>query len=269
MAAGKTYTDGKLVDLSPTASSTAIVKISPWMFHSSETIPDYIRPLADLTVQKLGKKKIAIVHVETDWGEAVAKTYTQQVAKDGGTIVDEEVYNPGTIDFRATLTKLRRLHPDAIFIAMLEQDAATFMKQRQEFGMGDITVVDSGVGVTERSLKLAGSAFDGLWSDRLFDPAGTLPQTRKFIAAFKAKFGTVPDEWSADGYDGAMIVLQAAERAWPDVTREKIRDELATTGTYVGANGKLTIDPKTREVTRQGYSIVRVENGAIDYDAKP
>jgi branched-chain amino acid transport system substrate-binding protein len=238
------------------------------MFRSSETIPNYVEPLADFTVTTLGKKKVAIIQVQTDWGQNVAASYTERTKADGGEIVTTEIYNPGKTDFRAELTKLRRLRPDAIFLAMLEQDAATFMKQRQQFAMEDIVVVDSGVGVTARSLGLAGSAFDGLWTNRLFNPESTLPVVRTFIADYKARYGTEPDQWSGYGYDGATMIMQAAKRAWPDVTRQTIRDQLAKTGTYVGANGELSIDPETRELSRNNLAIVQVQNGSINYTPK-
>ncbi len=269
MAAASTYAAGKLVDMTPTASAPAITGLNPWMFRASETIPDYIVPLADMTVKTLGKKRIAIMQVESDWGQAVAKTFSARVQADGGKIVATEVYNPGTTDFRAELTRLRRLRPTAIFLVMLEQDAAIFMKQRQEFGMGGITVVDSGVGVTPRSLALAGTAFNGLWSDRLFDPDSKLPQVHSFIAAYKKKYGTMPDQWNGYGYDGATLIMNAAKRAWPDVTRAAVRKQLADTGVYYGANGELSINPKTRELSRDKITFVRVQNGAIDYNVKP
>lgn len=268
MASASTYGAAKLVDMTPTASSTMITEANPYMFRSSETIPNYINPLADFSVKTLGKKRIAIIHVQTDWGQGVAKTFAARVKANGGTIVADDAYNPGATDFRSELTKLRRIRPDEIFLAMLEQDAALFMKQRQEFGMGSITVVDSGVGLTARSLALAGSAFDGLWSDRLYNPNSKLPEVQAFIKAFEAKYGKAPDEWSADGYDGAMVLMLAAKRAWPNVTRATEEVQVIATGTYIGANGPLTIDPKTHELSRSGMTIVRVENGQINYSPK-
>jgi branched-chain amino acid transport system substrate-binding protein len=268
MAAANTYARAGLVDMTPTASSPKITKLNPWMFRASEIIPTYIDPLADFAVKTLGKKSIAIMQVQTDWGEGVAKTFTTRVTEDGGKIIDTEVYNPGTTDFRAQLTALRRLHPDVIFLAMLEQDAAIFMQQRQEFGMNDITVIDSGVGVTARSMKLAGPAFDGLWAAKLFNPDSKLPQVQSFITAFTAKYHETPDQWSADGYDAATLILRAIQRAAPDVTRTAVRDQLLKTGEYFGANGELTIDPVTREIGRSAIPVVRVEHGAIDYNPK-
>ncbi len=269
MAAADTYGRAHLVELTPSASHPAITGMNPWMFRSSETVPSYIEPLADFTVKTLGKKRVALIQVQTDWGQSVGATFTARVKADGGEVVATDVYNAGTTDFRAILTKLRRTQPEAIFLAMLEEEAATFMKQRAQLGLTSAVVVDSGVGLTDRSLKVAGHAFDGMWSERLFDPESKAPEVQRFIAAFKAKYSQDPDIWSAYGWDAATLVMQAAQRAWPDVTRQAVRDQLAATGTYQGANGSLSIDPATREVSRQGLTVVQVQDGRMVYDAKP
>ncbi|MDQ2803895.1 MAG: ABC transporter substrate-binding protein, partial [Pseudomonadota bacterium] len=265
MAAADTYARGGLVEITPSASHPDIVKMNKWMFRSSETVPSYIDPLADFTVKSLGKTRIAVIQVQTDWGQSVGTTFVARAKQDGGTIVADEIYNEGTSNFRDILTRLRRTKPDAIFLAMLEEEAATFMKQRKQLGLTTAVVVDSGVGLTDRSLKLAGNAFNGMWSSRLFDPESKSPAVQGFIQAFRAKYHADPDIWSAYGFDCANLIMLAAKRAGPDVTRASERDALAETGKYDGANGTLSIDPSTREITRFGLTTVRVENGAINY----
>ena len=90
---------------------------------------------------------------------------------------------------------------------------------------------------------------------------------QEFIKAYRAKYGHEPDIWSAYGWDAGYLVMDAMKRAWPDETRAKVRDELANTGHFSGANGELSIDPDTREVTRYGLTPVRVEGGKLTYGA--
>jgi branched-chain amino acid transport system substrate-binding protein len=268
MAAADTYARGKLLQLTPSASHPDLVKMNPWMFRSSETIPTYVDPLADLMVKHMGKKRIAVIQVQTDWGQSVGETFVAEAKKDGADIVDDAVYNQGTSDFRSILTRMRRDKPDAIFLAMLEEEAAVFMKQRKQLGLTDIPVVDSGVGLTERSLGLAGDAFDGMITQRLFNPNSPDPAVQNFIKAFTAKYGKQPDIWSAYGYDAAELLLQAAKRAWPDITRQTERDQLAATKSFDGANGELAFNPQTRDVERSTLTTVQVQDGKINYDPK-
>ena len=268
MAAADTYAQGGLVELTPSASHPDLVKMNKWMFRTSETVPTYVDPLADFMTQTLGKKRIAVVQVQTDWGQSVGETFVAQAKKDGADIVDDAVYNQGTTDFRAILTRLRREKPDAIFLAMLEEEAATFMKQRKQLGLDDIAVVDSGVGLTSRSLGLAGDAFDGMWSSRLFNPDNPSPVVQGFIKSFTARYGTAPDIWFAYGFDAANVLLEAAKRAGPGVTRAAEQEQLAHFGAGEGANGKFAIDPNTRDIDRFELTTVRVEHGQIDYKPK-
>ena len=268
MAAADTYSHGGLVELTPSASHPDLVKMNKWMFRTSETIPTYIEPLADFMTQTLSKRRIAIVQVQTDWGQSVGETFVAQAKKDGAEIVDDAIYNQGTTDFRSILTRMRREKPDAIFLAMLEEEAATFMKQRKQLGLTDIPVVDSGVGLTERSLGLAGDAFEGMWSSRLYNPENPSPVVQAFIRTFTAKYGKAPDIWSAYGFDAANIIMEAAKRAGPDVTRAQEQEQLAKFGPGEGANGRFAIDPQTRDIDRFGLTTVRVANGKIDYSPK-
>ena len=268
MAAADTYAHGGLVELTPSASHPDLVKMNKWMFRTSETVPTYVDPLADFTAKTLGRKRIAVVQVQTDWGQSVGETFVARAKADGAEIVDDAVYNQGTSDFRAILTRMRREKPDAIFLAMLEEEAATFMKQRKQLGLTDIPVVDSGVGLTERSLGLAGDAFDGMWSSRLFNPQNQSPVVQGFIKTFTAKYGKAPDIWSAYGFDAANIIMEAAKRAGPGVTRADEQAQLAKFGAGEGANGAFSINPQTRDIDRSNLSTVRVENGKINYAPK-
>ena len=161
MAAADTYAKGGLIEITPSASHPQLVSLNKWMFRASETVPSYIDPIADFITDKLGKKRVAMIQVQTDWGQSVGDTFAARLKKDGGTLVDTEIYNQGTTDFRSILTKLRRDRPEVIFLAMLEEEAATFMRQYKQLGLTDIPVVDSGVGITDRSIQLSQGAMDG------------------------------------------------------------------------------------------------------------
>lgn len=261
MAAAETYNKGKLVELTPTASHPAITKMNPWMFRASLTTPIYIQPTADFIIDKLKLKRAAVVEVQTDWGQSVGKVFDARFKARGGTIVSDDIYNQGQTDFRAILTKIRRNKPDVIFLAMLEEEAANFMKQKQQFQLKQ-PVADSSVGITARSLKLGGKAMNGIYSMTLFNAKSSDPVQKDFSARFvKKSGGKAPDIWSAYGYDSGMLAMQAVMRAMPNVTRTSFRDQLAQTHDFHGANGELSIDPKTHEVSRHNIMFTQVRDG--------
>ena len=80
------------------------------------------------------------------------------------------------------------------------------------------------------------------------------------MTEYKAKYGAVPNQFAAQAYDAMGIMLEALEKAGPNVTREKLRDALAETKDYPGVTGVTTFDPITREPQK---SLVRmtIEDG--------
>lgn len=262
MAAAETYKKGELVQITPSASHPDLTKMNPWMFRASLTTPIYIRPSADFIIDRLKLNRAAVIQVQTDWGQSVGSVFEKRFKERGGEIVLQEIYNEGQTDFRGILTQIRRLNPDVIFLGMLEEEAANFLKQRQQFGVKQ-PVVDSSVGITPRSIKLGGSAMEGIYAMTLFNEQSTDPVAMDFAKRFRAKSGgKTPDIWGAYGYDSVMLIVDAAMRAQPNVTRKLVRDQLATgTKEFHGANGTMSIDPETREVVRSNVTFTQVKNG--------
>lgn len=264
MAAADTYERAGLVQITPSASHPELTKMNDWMFRASETTNVYVPPMADFIIGKLGQTKVAVIQVQTDWGIAVGDAFITRLEEQGGELVQHSVYKEGTTDFRSIITQLKRSAPGAIYLAMLEEEAANFAKQLDQLGMGDVPVVDSAVGVTPRSIELSGNSMEGWYLATIFNPNNPDPNVQDFIEGFEAEYSRKADVWSAYGYDAATLIMEAAARAWPDVTRANIRDQLANnTKAYKGANGDLAIDPETREVSRAHVFVSHVEGGEI------
>lgn len=262
MAAAETYKNGELVQITPTASHPDITRLNPWMFRAYTTIPIYVPPTADLIVNKLKHKRVAVVQVQTDWGAGVGKAFADEVTKLGGEVVSHDIYNEGHTDFRSVLTQIRRKNPDVIFLAMLEEEAVNFLKQRQQFGMAT-AVVDSSLGVTPRSIELAGSAMNGVLAMTLFSEQIENPVMKEFARRFRERNGKTPDVGAACGYDAARLIMEAAIRAYPNITRASVRDEMSRTVDFNGANGALSIDRETREISRKATTFVQVADGKL------
>ena len=65
----------------------------------------------------LGKKKIAIMYDNSDYGRGLADAYESGVKAANGTVVGKEQYAAGDTDFKAQLTKLKAAGPDLLFLS--------------------------------------------------------------------------------------------------------------------------------------------------------
>lgn len=94
------------------------------------------------------------------------------------------------------------------------------------------------------------------------------PEAKKFIAAYKAKYGSVPDDVAALTYDAVSLLCQAIKAAGK-VDRQAVRDALASVKQFNGVTGEMqfkgTGDPIKSAV------IIQIKDGQFKYfeTAKP
>jgi branched-chain amino acid transport system substrate-binding protein len=165
-------------------------------------------------------------------------------SSDGGTIVQQTVGQAGinllkTIKFSKTeadlspyVTQAVQLHPDVIFITSLGAIPAKIMIEARKQGWTGQFLGGNGFNTATVS-KQAGSAGQGARSASAWYIGNTFPSNAEFVAAFKAKYGTDPDQFAAQGYTGIKIIADAAMRAnltFSDLAgdRDKLRAALET-----------------------------------------
>jgi branched-chain amino acid transport system substrate-binding protein len=85
-----------------------LFRIPPTDFQQGEAVAEY-------GVTRAGKKRFAIIHDKTDYGQPLAEVVRRRVEQLGGTVVAFEGVSEGDKDFRAVLTRIKQASPDAIF----------------------------------------------------------------------------------------------------------------------------------------------------------
>jgi len=259
MAAQPIYDRAGLVQLSPTASHPEFAPKSQWSFGIIGTQAEEGAFMADYTVKKDGKKKIAVLYINNDWGIAAQQQYIKRAKEDGAEIVAVENYFDRDKDFTGVLTKLRGSKPDALYIATMYNDGALMSKQREKLGWNDVAVFGPGSLYSPKLLELGGSSVEGLRTSTIFMITDPRPEVQEFIKAFKARNnGVDPNMFAAIAYDAITILANAIEKAGTD--RKAIRDELAKTQNFVGMTGRFGFTER-RDVKRDYHYLV-VKSGA-------
>lgn len=259
MSAQPIYDRAGLVQLSPTASHPEFAPKSQWSFGVIGTQAAEGPFMANYTVNKVGKKKIAVLYINNDWGIAAQEQYVKKAKALGAEIVAVDSYFDRDKDFTAVLTKLRGAKPDALYIATMYNDGALMSKQREKLGWGDVAVFGPGSLYSPKLLELGGTSVEGLHTSTIFLVNDPRPEVQEFVTAFKARNnGVEPNMFAAIAYDAISIMANTIEKAGTD--RKAIRDELAKTKNYLGLTGKIGFTER-RDVERD-YHYLIVKNGA-------
>lgn len=259
MAAQPIYDRAGLVQLSPTASHPEFAPKSQWSFGIIGTQAEEGAFMADYTVKRDGKKKVAVLYINNDWGIAAQQHYIKRAKENGAEIVATENYFDRDKDFTGVMTKLRGSKPEALYIATMYNDGALMSKQREKLGWSDVAVFGPGSLYSPKLIELGGTSVEGLRTSTIFMITDPRPEVQEFIKSFKARNnGVDPNMFAAIAYDAISIMAQTIEKAGTD--RKAIRDEMAKMQNFVGMTGKFGFTER-RDVKRD-YHYLIVKNGA-------
>lgn len=216
-----------------------------WVFRC--TIPDrkFVADLADFMNEKFPKlKRIAFIYVNDDFGKGGFDSFVEAGKKYGMTIVADERYTRGDVDFTAQLTKIRAANPDALVDWSRYTEGALVQRQLRQHGMGDLPRFGSDGIAPPAFLELAGDAANGVIYATHFSPATSADNAEavRFMEAFRKEYGKLPDYVHAQAYDAINIAIAAIERA-KSTDRTAIRNALRLTD-YASVRGPFKFDSK-------------------------
>ena len=214
------------------------------VFRATFTDPFQGIKMADYAYQKLGYTKAAVIFLKgADYNEGLAENFVTEFESLGGTVVDQESYSEGDVDFKTQLTTILGKGPEVVFCPNYYQDVGQILAQAESVGLN--------------VPFLGGDGWDGLegyaTADQLKDAyfcanyaKGSNPD---FENAYKAEYGEeYPNGFAPLGYDAAMTVvygIKAAEEqgleAGSDEYKQAVIDAIAG-GTIEGITGTFTFD---------------------------
>ena len=214
------------------------------VFRATFTDPFQGIKMADYAYQKLGYTKAAVIYKKgADYNEGLAENFVNEFEALGGTIVDEESYSDGDVDYKTQLTTILGKGPETVFCPNYYQEVGQILAQAESVGL---TVP-----------FLGGDGWDGLegyatadqLKDSYFCACYAKGSSAAFEDAYKAEYGEAyPNGFAPLGYDAAMTVvygIKAAEEqgleAGSDEYKQAVIDAIAG-GTIEGITGTFTFD---------------------------
>ncbi len=238
MAAAPIYERADMTQLSPTASHMGFTKKGKNMFRVVAT-QGYEGPYnARWAVQELGKKKIATIYINNDWGVDANKYFTQEARKLGAEILAEEAFTPGEKDFSAILSKLKRLKPELIYLPTFYADAAAILNQAKRIRFNPVVLANSSL-FSQKTIELGGDAVEGILIPANYFSADPRPAAQEFTREYQALYGVLPNQFAALAYDAANLMVAALQKAGVD-DRSKVKDALVSLQGFQGATGTIS-----------------------------
>jgi len=245
----------RVVLISPSASAPQLTEAGEYIFRAFPSDVLEGASMADFA-RDLGLDRVAVLAVDNDYGESLARVFAERFRASGGSIVASITFPEGDAAAIAdAVAALPGLAPRGLYIPAYVSDLATALKRLRETNLRPIVLGTSSA--APELLRAAGPAAENLvFPMPSFDATADSAGVRAFAAAFSARYATEPDVYAAHAYDTVRVLAAAVDRAgsWnPD----EIRDALLHIDNYEGATGRLAFDRKGDVVQYPRLCVVR------------
>ncbi len=234
----------------------------------------------DWVVKEKKAKKFFLVGSDYIWprtSNKIARKHIENVIK--GEVVGEEYYPLGNTQFGSLINKIKLKKPDVVFVDVVGGSTVAFFKQLKAAGVTGKTQVVLTLSVTEdEMLGIGGENAEGFYSSMKYFQSLDNPNNKKFVEAFKAKYGpnAVIGDVTQAAYLGPWLWKAAVEKAGSfDVDKvvaasPGIELKTAPEG-YVKLheNHHLGSKPRVGEVQENGQFKVIYESGLIEPNPFP
>ena len=246
--------------LTPTGTVPEITTSGENVFRACYTDPFQGEMMAQFAFN-LGLKNIAIMeNIDSSYSEGVKSSFISKFEELGGKVLTVEGYKEQDNDFKSQILKIGELQAEALFIPDYYTKAYLIASQVKDMGLSSLENIvllgsdgwDGIHTVAEDISVLENSYFCSHYS--LEDEE---PVVQDFVNAYKSKYGENPTAFSALGYDGANIMMNAIEKAGS--TDSKAIIEALKNTEYKGVTGNIKFDENGDPI--KGVSIIQIQNG--------
>ena len=206
-------------------------------------------------------KKIAILARNDLFPLAIAQEMEKSAKASGLEVVYFEKYAINTLDHSATLSQIKSLAPQWIFITGYTNDLLLIRKQMVDQQMKAQVVTMIAGPAYQDFIEAAGQSAENISSASWWHPAeqydgkDIFGKTSNFVKLFKAKYNSEPDYGQASAAVAGALFQLAIEKAG-SLDRDKVRDALATLDVMTfwgpvkfGANGQInSLEPPVFQI---------------------
>lgn len=177
-----------------------------------------------------------------------------------GEIINE-IYTPlNQLDFSAELTQVSASKPEAVFIFYPGALAVSFVRQYHQAGLSDKFPLYSTNSIEGGLVNAMGDAAVGATAGDTWTPGVTNPQSKQFVAAFKAKYKRSPSAYAAFSYDTAILLDAAVTSLKGNVSDHKALSRAIKNAKFSSVRGDFRFGNNNYPV--QSYHIFKIAKDA-------
>ncbi len=265
MAAAPLFQEAKMVNYSPTASHADYSAMGDFLFRNTPTQAIETTGYAEYVYNEMGIRTVALLNVNDDWGNNIAKIFTEKFEELGGEVLVSENYIPNqTTDFTPMISKAKEANPEAFFPIGYYADSANILIQADGLDF-DVQMILSSSTLKQELIDVAGELANGAFLMNAFSPDIATERFQEVMAAYEERTGKKGDAFVMQTYDVVMQLATAIEHAGT-TDSQTLRDTLAGMEDYECLAGTYSMN-ELGDAVRQLQPIQVIDGQFVNLNA--
>jgi len=212
LAAMEIYKDLPLVVITPTASEVSLTqKGYRNFFRVNANDTTQARVDADFLVNKLGAKRVAVIHNDDPYGQGLGELISSELQRLGAEVVLKLQVAVEQSTFPNEIPQILAAKPDAIFYGGYEVETPYLRLELVEAGV-NVPFLASDGAFLAATIDEAGSAAEGIYVSA-FGPRPSAAVNETWIKEYQAVEYRNPDTYSINGYSALEVLAEGVKRA--------------------------------------------------------
>ena len=237
-AAASIFQNAKIPYVTAYAIHPEITLAGDYMFRVSAMGEVQGRAGAKL-VNDLGKKKVVLITIKNDFGQALSAGFKEAAAKYGLEILNEYEYGLPDRQFGPIASKIKNDNPDIIYASGYFYTGGPLVSQLRSAGIAAPIIGQEGYD-SDKFIEIAGAAAEGVYVTTSLDRDSTAPATIAFLADYRKATNAGPDMVAAASYTAVAVAVEGLKKTGGK-GGDALRDAIAGL-TYESPIGKLSFN---------------------------
>ncbi len=238
-AAAPVFQRASMVYVAGYAIHPDVTRAGDFMFRTDTMGEVQGRAGAKLMADMLKKKRVVIVAVNNDFGQALSAGVKDVAGKFGLTIAKEYTFAMPDRQFGPLVAQIKADNPEVIYAPGYFFNAGPLVAQIRAAGI-DVPIIGQEGYDSQRFIEIAGKASEGVIITTSLDRDSPSKVTQAFIAEYEKQYKDRVDMVAASGNAAATVIIEGLRKAGTTDSKA-IRDAIRA-GTFDTVVGKLSFN---------------------------
>lgn len=257
------YHQARMVQITATSTNPALSRQGFDTFFRVAATDDVQGPRgAEFAQKQLKIKSVFVIDDKTTYGKGLADEFEKHARVLGLNVLGHEGITQGDKDFTPLLTKIRPLGPEMIYFGGIYPEGALIIRQARSLGITAVLMGGDGLANPLFTKLATPEIAAGTYATMVGGDMKKVPSAADFIRNYEAQYGPI-GQWSAYGYDGANILIQAVQKAGVK-DRAAVLKAMREIQKFPAVTGEVIFDGKG-DNQNQFIGVFKFENGELQY----